>query len=113
MDGSVRQNEIGGSVFGRIAPFHMFWKDPEFMNPDHLQQAEEIRFAPNGLLGPNNLYVNTISPVDARNADGEDLNAVYDGLFTEREALFSQIIVGQKPVSAWNDFIRKWNSQGG
>ena len=113
MDGSVRQNEVGGGVFGRIAPFHMFWKDPEFMNPDHLKQAEDIRFAPNGLLGPNNLFVNTISPVDARNADGEDLFAVYDSLMTEREALFSQIIVGQKPVSAWSDFINKWNRQGG
>jgi putative aldouronate transport system substrate-binding protein len=105
--------EIGTGVFGRMAPFYTYWKEPEYLSPRDLKQIDEVRFNPNGILGSNNLYVNTISPVDARNADGEDLNAVYDDLMTEREALFYQIIVGQKPVSAWNDFIRKWNTQGG
>ena len=55
----------------------------------------------------------TQSFVNALDADGNDLRAANQDLLNESVALFGQIIIGQKPVSAYQDWLDRWNAGPG
>ena len=90
-----------------------FMGDPMYTNSVQNNWVQEVRFNPDAILGPNNVCMLTQSFVNALDADGNDLRAANQDFLNESVALFGQIIIGQKPVSAYQDWIDRWNAGPG
>ena len=62
--------------------------------------------------------VNNVTPVPSGvstiyDEAGNDLSAKYQDLINMRDTIFMEIITGQKPVSAYEDYIATWKANGG
>ncbi len=90
-----------------------FKGDPAFTNAIQNEWVQQVRFDPDSVLGANNVCMLTQSFVNALDADGADLRAANQDLLNESVALFGQIIIGQKPASAYQDWIDRWNAGPG
>lgn len=90
-----------------------FMGDPVYTNTVQNEWVQEVRFNPDAILGSNNVCMLTQSFVNALDADGNDLRAANQDLLNESVALFGQIIIGQKPVSAYQDWLDRWNAGPG
>ncbi|MCY4377016.1 MAG: hypothetical protein OXC31_24940 [Spirochaetaceae bacterium] len=77
-----------------------------------MNYVNQVRFSPNGILGPNNVCVLTQSFVNAVDG-GTDLLAANGDFMHESMTLFGQIIVGEQPVSAYQDWIDRYNAGPG
>jgi len=119
---SETRSAMGFGVNSRSTPvswwaIHGFKKTPGFQTDDQKLQAEwvnEVRFQPDAILGPNNVCMLTQSWVNSIDLDGEtDLRAANQELLNEQVALMGQIIMGIKPVSAYQEWLDKWNDGPG
>jgi ABC-type glycerol-3-phosphate transport system substrate-binding protein len=90
-----------------------FKRDPGFINPVQEDWVAQVRFDPDSALGANNVCMLTQSFVSALDEDGNDLRAAHQDLLNESVALFGQIILGQKPVSAYQEWLDRWNAGPG
>ena len=86
---------------------------PGFVDPASQAWKAEVRYSPDAILGPNNVCMLTHSFVNAIDAEGTDLRAANQDFLTEGIALISQIIIGQKPVSAYQEWIDRYNAGHG
>lgn len=70
-------------------------------------------------LDSNAIYsVNNVTPIPSGvstiyDEEGNDLSAKYADLINMRDVIFMEIISGQKPVSAYYDYIETWKNNGG
>ena len=116
-DSEARQG-TGIGVNGRSTPLGYgtirdFMGDPMYTNTVQNEWVQEVRFNPDAILGPNNVCMLTQSFVSSLDDDGNDLRAANQDFLNESVALFGQIIIGQKPVSAYQDWIDRWNAGPG
>ncbi len=86
---------------------------PAFTDTVHNNWMQEIRFDDDAILGPNNVCMLTQSFVSALDEDGNDVRAANQDFLNESVALFGQIIIGQKPLSAYQDWLERWNAGPG
>jgi len=115
---SEARQGLGLGVNGRSTPLgygaiRNFQGDPAFVNTIQKNWVQEIRFDADAILGPNNVCMLTQSFVSALDADGNDLRAANQDLLNESVALFGQIIIGQKPVSAYQEWLDRYNGGPG
>ena len=66
----------------------------EYIDPIKQAWLAEVRYSPDGILGPNNVRMLTQSPVKPISDEGKDLWAVYQERRVEGSALITQIIAG-------------------
>ena len=85
----------------------------EYIDPVKQAWLAEVRYSPDGTLGPNNVCMLTQSPVKPINDAGKDLWSVYQDRRVEGSALINQVIVGQKPVSAYQEWIDDYHAGWG
>ena len=85
----------------------------EYIDPVKQAWLAEVRYSPDGTLGPNNVCMLTQSPVKPINDAGKDLWSVYQDRRVEGSALINQVIVGQKPVSAYQEWIDDYQAGWG
>ena len=118
-EGESRQG-LGLGVLGRSTPIAFGFSqwfgagDASWgSDPTILEYVQEVRFNPDGVLGPNNLCVNVTSFVGAIDENGDDLRAASQELLHESVAVFGAIITGQQPVSAYQDWIDRYNAGPG
>ncbi len=116
-DSEVRQ-AMGFSVNTRSTALgywtiNDFKGDPAFTNAIQNEWVQQVRFDPDSVLGANNVCMLTQSFVSALDEDGNDLRAANQDFLNESVALFGQIIIGQKPVSAYQDWLDRWNAGPG
>ena len=101
----ARSTPLGIDIFALLG-------DPDWIDLERMNYVNEVRFSANGILGPNNVCVLTQSFVNA--VDGStDLLRVNGDLMDESRALFAQVITGEQPVSAYQDWIDRYNSGPG
>ena len=115
---SESRQGLGFGVVGRNTPLGYtairdFMGDPEWTNSIQNDWVQQVRFDPDSPLGANNVCMLTQSFVSALDEDGNDLRAANQDLLNESVALFGQIIIGQKPVSAYQDWLDRWNAGPG
>ena len=118
-EGESRQG-LGLGVLGRSTPipfgFSQWFGTGDARwgsDPTILEYVQEVRFNPDGVLGPNNLCVNVTSFVGAIDENGDDLRAGAQELLYESVAVFGAIITGQQPASAYQDWIDRYNAGPG
>ncbi|MDD9985103.1 MAG: hypothetical protein OXQ31_02390 [Spirochaetaceae bacterium] len=107
---------LGLGVLGRSVPLGLnifaLLGDPDWIDSERVDYLNQVRFSPNGVLGSNNVCVLTQSFVNAVEG-GTDLRAANSDLIDESATLFWQIIAGDQPVSAYQDWIDRYNAGPG
>ena len=105
---------LGLGVLARSVPLGLgifaLLGDPDWIDSE-ATYVNQVRFSPNGVLGPNNVCVLTTS-VNAVDG-GIDLLAANGDLLGESATLFWQIIAGEQPVSAYQEWIDRYNAGPG
>ncbi len=101
----ARSTPLGLNIFALLG-------DPDWIDSERVNYVNQVRFSPNGILGPNNVCVLTHSFVNAVDG-GTDLLAANGDFMHESMTLFGQIIVGEQPVSAYQDWIDRYNAGPG
>jgi putative aldouronate transport system substrate-binding protein len=78
------------------------------------REKQELLIDPDGLYGRNNVKVEIQKTNgDILDENGENLMVKYQDLITRRDIVFVEILTGAKPVSAYDDFVKYWNENGG
>lgn len=101
----ARATPLGIGIFALLG-------DPDWIDAERVSYLNEVRFNPNGILGKNNVCVLTQSFVTALDG-GTDLRAVNRDFMNDAWTLFGQVITGVQPVSAYQDWIDRYNSGPG
>ena len=101
----ARSTPLGIDIFALLG-------DPDWVDSERMNYVNEVRFSPNGILGANNVCVLTQSFVNALDG-GTDLLAVHADFMNESVTLFGRIITGEQPVSAYQDWIDRYNAGPG
>lgn len=105
LDVLARATPLGIGIFALLG-------DPDWIDAERVSYLNEVRFNPNGILGRNNVCMLTQSFVTAIDG-GTDLRAANRELMDDAWTLFGQVITGVQPVSAYQDWIDRYNAGPG